>query len=205
MQRVNAYVDGFNLYFGLKAAHLKKYYWLDLDALVKSLLKAGQQFGVTHYFTTPIRDNHRNEADRFRQIDYLQALATRGVGIQYGHYLEKTRTCRRCGASWNDYEEKMTDVNLAVQLVVDAFDDKFDVALIISGDSDLTTPVKCVRRRFPDKRLIVAFPPRRHSAELKRAAHGYLTIGEDKLRGSQLPERIVKPNGHVLTRPVTWC
>jgi hypothetical protein len=50
----------------------------------------------------------------------------------------------------------------------------------------------------------VAFPPKRHSAELKRAAHGYLTIGEDKLRSSQLPDQLAKPDGHVLSRPVSW-
>jgi uncharacterized LabA/DUF88 family protein len=62
----------------------------------------------------------------------------------------------------------MTDVNIAVQLMGDAFDDAFDVALVVSGDSDLTTPIRRVRERFADKRVIVAFPPRRHSAELKR-------------------------------------
>jgi uncharacterized LabA/DUF88 family protein len=99
----------------------------------------------------------------------------------------------------------MTDVNLAIQLLGDAFDDHYDVALIISGDSDLTTPIKRVRTRFPAKRLIVAFPPNRHSADLKRAAHGHLTIGEDKLRASQLPEQLTKPDGYVLSRPATWA
>ena len=98
----------------------------------------------------------------------------------------------------------MTDVNLAIQLLTDAFDDAFDVAIIISGDSDLTTPIRRVRERYPAKRLIVAFPPKRNSAELQRAAHGYMRIGKDKLRGSQLSETITKPDGHVLSRPATW-
>lgn len=33
MNRVIAYIDGFNLYFGLKADHGRKYLWLDLQAL----------------------------------------------------------------------------------------------------------------------------------------------------------------------------
>ena len=53
----------------------------------------------------------------------------------------------------------MTDVNIAIQLMTDAFDDAFDAALVISGDSDLTTPIRRVRERFPAKRAIVAFPP----------------------------------------------
>lgn len=30
-QRVIAYIDGFNLYFGLKAAKWKRFYWLNLQ------------------------------------------------------------------------------------------------------------------------------------------------------------------------------
>lgn len=204
MERVVAYVDGFNLYFGLKHSGFKRYYWLDAAALAASLLKPGQQLVASHYFTARIRDNGHNVADRKRQNDYLEALTLQGVQCQFGHYLEKTRECRKCHASWPDYEEKMTDVNIAIQLLLDALDDAFDVALVISGDSDLTTPIHRVRQRFPAKRVIVAFPPRRYSSELKRCASGYLSIGEDKLRANQLPDSIVKPDGFMLQRPATW-
>ncbi len=204
MARVVAYVDGFNLYFGMKHGHFKRYYWLDVAALAQSLLKPGQELSATHYFTARIRDNGRNAADQKRQIDYIEALGLRSIQCQFGHYLQKNRKCWNCGTTWPDYEEKMTDVNIAIQLLSDAFDDTFDVALIISGDSDLTTPIRRVRERFPDKRVIVAFPPGRQSSELKRHANGYLNIGEDKLRASQLPDRLVKPSGFVLQRPVHW-
>lgn len=64
MARVIAYVDGFNLYFGLKNAGFKRYYWLDVMALAGSLLKPGQTLAATHYFTARIRDNGRNADDR---------------------------------------------------------------------------------------------------------------------------------------------
>jgi len=37
--RVIAYIDGFNLYFGLKSKGWKRYYWLDLSELCLRLLK----------------------------------------------------------------------------------------------------------------------------------------------------------------------
>ena len=141
VQRVAAYIDGFNLYFGLRQSGWRRYYWLDLPAMVTSLLKPGQQLVATHYFTARICANGSNAEDAKRQNNYIDALLTRP-----------------------DYEEKMTDVNIAVQLLSDAFDDRFDTAIIVSGDSDLTTPIQRVRERFPTKRLIVAFPPNRHSA-----------------------------------------
>jgi hypothetical protein len=38
-QRVIAYIDGFNLYFGLRESGLRRCYWLNLPALAESLLR----------------------------------------------------------------------------------------------------------------------------------------------------------------------
>lgn len=205
MQRVTAYIDGFNLYFGMRHSGWRRYYWLDLPALVTSMLKPDQQLVATHYFTARIRSNGRNTEDAKRQSNYIDALGTRpNLTTHLGQYLEKTRTCKACGATWPDYEEKMTDVNIAVQLLADAFEDRFDTAIIVSGDSDLTTPIQRVRERFPTKRLIVAFPPNRQSAQLKKVAHGHFVVGEDKLRHSQLPNPVTTASGYALQRPVHW-
>ena len=98
----------------------------------------------------------------------------------------------------------MTDVNMAVQMLTDAYKDLFNTAILISGDSDLTTPVTTLRQQFPSKRLIVAFPPGRKSNELSKASNGFLTIGEAHLRQSQFPNEVTRPDGYVLTRPATW-
>lgn len=205
MQRVITYVDGFNLYFGLKDSRFKKYFWLDLPALSAALLKQGQQLVATHYFTARIRTNGRNAADAKRQTNYIDALAAQdNLAVHEGHYLEKTQRCNGCGATWKAYEEKMTDVNIAAQMLADAYEDRFDTAFIISGDSDLTTPIQQVRKRFPNKRLIVVFPPNRQSAQLKKAANGFLSIGEDKLRQNQLPDPVITASGFALHRPAHW-
>jgi uncharacterized LabA/DUF88 family protein len=205
MTRVVSYVDGFNLYFGLRERGWRRYYWIDLVALSRNLLKPGQTLQAAHYFTARIRSNRHNSRDMQRQSTYLEALETLpALTLHFGHYLEKPRKCRQCGATWMDYEEKMTDVNIAVQLLADAFEDRFDTALIVSADSDLTTPVLQVRGRFPQKRIIVAQPPGRHSSQLTRAASGYFTVGEDKIRQSQLPATVTRADGFALHRPAYW-
>lgn len=205
MSRVIAYIDGFNLYFGLKSKGLKRHYWLDVVGLSRSLLKPGQTLQAAHYFTARIRLTGNNHADMQRQADYLDALATSALlTIQFGHYLPKGRQCRRCGNTWTDYEEKMTDVNIAVQLLADAFDDRFDTALLISADSDLTTPVQQVRARFPAKRVIVAQPPGRNSVQLATAATAAFTISETKVRQNQLPAAVTTASGYVINRPAHW-
>ena len=49
----------------------------------------------------------------------------------------KTLTCSRCGFVHSTSVEKKTDVNIAVRLLEDAYDNEFDLALVISADSDL--------------------------------------------------------------------
>lgn len=205
MNRVTTYIDGFNLYFGLRSKGWRRYYWLNLHQLSLALLKPGQQLDAVHYFTARIRANGHNVDDMRRQSLYIEALQTLpDTTLHFGHFLDKPRQCRQCGAQWMDYEEKMTDVNIAVQMLADAFDDRFDTALIISADSDLTTPVSKVRQRFPAKRVVIAQPPGRRSTALCNNATGYFTIGEAKLRASQLPDQVQRADGFVLLRPTHW-
>ena len=99
MTRVCVYVDGFNLYFGLKSKGWRRHYWLDLPALSSALLKPGQYLQTVHYFTSRIRTNGKNQPDMQRQTCYLEALETLpGLTTHFGHYLEKQRECHHCGA-----------------------------------------------------------------------------------------------------------
>ena len=104
------------------------------------------------------------------------------TAIHYGYYLARDRRCSQCGASWQTYEEKMTDVNIAAELLGDAQDDTFDTAVLISADSDLASPVYAVRRRYPGKRVVAAFPPNRASKHLREAASAAFTIGTASYR-----------------------
>jgi len=100
--------------------------------------------------------------------------------IFYGHYQSNPWACHSCSATIDVFKEKMTDVNIAVELLTDAFQDNFDVALIISADSDLKGPIQKTKELFPEKRIVVAFPPGRSSVELKNTADACFHIGRVK-------------------------
>lgn len=170
--------------------------------MVQNLLKPHQILVSTKYFTTVIK---RPAAKRKRQAVFLEALRTLSdFQIFYGHWLSNPVACRKCGHTYEAYHEKMTDVNIAVELMRDAFHDQLDVALVVSADSDLLGPVKAIRELYPKKRVIVAFPPARFSNALKAAAHGYTRIGRDALSKSVFPDEVIKPDGFVLARPAEW-
>lgn len=202
--RVIAYVDGYNLYHGIREREWQRFLWLDLPQLCSSLIKETQDLVLTKYFTTRIS---APESKRKRQSDYLEALqlhCRNSIKMFWGHYQIEPWTCNSCGQSEPVPHEKKTDVNIAVEMMVDAFQNNFDSALLVSADSDLVPPIKSIRRLYPDKRIIVAFPPARFSAELQGQAHGHFEIGRAKFAGAQLPETIVKNDGATLTRPAKW-
>ncbi|MFO7773514.1 MAG: NYN domain-containing protein [Dehalococcoidia bacterium] len=202
MERVIAYVDGFNLYFGLRSKGWKRYYWLNIQALAQNLLKPGQTLFLTKYFTARVAWPPDKEE---RQSTYIEALKTLSeFEIFYGKYQLNPRQCSQCGFEDEVPNEKMTDVNIAVEILKDAYQNKFDVALLISADSDLVPPVKAVGELFPAKRVVVASPPGRYSVSLTNSAGSSLVIGRGKIARSVFPEEVKKADGYILRRPALW-
>ena len=119
-ERVIAYVDGLNLYHGIRSANLDRYLWLDISKLASSLLRKRQKLLATKYFVARFPAQHRRAAAR-RQHAYLSALtAIDELEIVEGRFQSHPTTCDECGAVRQRHEEKMTDVNLAIRLVFDA-------------------------------------------------------------------------------------
>lgn len=202
-ERVIAYVDGFNLYFGLKEKGWRCYYWLDIQSLCRKLLRPEQHLVIVKYFTSRIKK--ASPEKRKRQSTYIEALnSTAGLKPYYGKYHLNPYKCKNCDFIDEIPEEKMTDVQLGVEVVSDAYQDKYDTAFIITGDIDLVPSIEKVRAEFSNKRVIVVFPPMRATDELRAVASGYLHIDESLLKRSQLPDEIVKAGGYVLRRPTAW-
>ena len=204
-RRVAVYVDGLNIYYGLKSRGWRRYYWLDLRRLGERLLRPGQQLAMVRYFTARFEPQADDPDQHVRQNTYLKALETLpDLTIQYGYHLPKTGTCRQCGATWATFEEKMTDVNIALALLQDAMQNVFDTAIVVSADSDLVGPIDTVLRSYPEKRVVVAFPPTRHSEQLRRHATATFRLGRRLIADSQFPQQVFDANGYPLHKPARW-
>lgn len=202
MERVIAYVDGYNLYYGLRSKGWKRFYWLNIQKLAAQFLKPQQKLIETKYFTTIVKQ----PADkRLRQAVFLDALKTLpDLYIYYGQYLSETIVCRKCGHTYTTYHEKMTDVNIAVELMTDAWQNRFDLALLISADSDLVGPIEAVQKMYSSKRVVAVFPPGRSSFAFKQVVKNVLHINHVELAKSQLPDPVITPAGITLQRPSSW-
>jgi uncharacterized LabA/DUF88 family protein len=200
-ERVIAYIDGFNLYFGLLEANLEYYKWLDLHGLISNIMKHNQELVGIKYFTSRV-NNNPNKLQK--QNTYLEALETTGIDLFYGRYQLSEIDCHRCGHVWADYNEKMTDVQIATHMMMDAYKDNYDTAMLISGDSDLVPPIRAIHEEFSKKRVFVLFPPKRHNQSVALSAKGSMTIGKKKIKDNQFPEEVEKNDGYVLKRPNEW-
>lgn len=200
-ERVSVYIDGFNLYFGIRDAGFHACRWLNLKALVQNILQPTQELVEIKYFTSRVSNNPDKQK---RQSTYIEAVESIGVKIIYGNYQDNKEECKRCGHLWLSAKEKMTDVNIATNIIMDAYQDKYDAAMLISGDSDLVPPINAVHQNFKNKRVFIAFPPKRHNASMALVAKGSFTIGRKKLIDSQFQEEVVSKSGYKLKRPDSW-
>jgi uncharacterized LabA/DUF88 family protein len=202
---VIAYVDGFNLYHGLHQMSGRRDLWLDIPGLLSASFvdsARGQELIAVHYFTAAVHGQGQS-----RQDTYLRALIAHRpeVTVHLGHYLRKTVVCRQCGNSRTVYEEKESDVALAVQLVQDASLGAYERALLVSADSDMCPAVRSARTVAPDRQVVAVFPPRRSSMELTHTANHAVKIFDRAPRRHQLPTTVIAASGSKYHRPEYWA
>ncbi len=200
-ERVVAYIDGFNLYFGMREAGFDNCRWLNVNKLITNFLKPHQELVSIKYFTSRVSNNPDKQK---RQSTYIDALESTGIKIIYGNYQDGATECKRCGHIWRTAKEKMTDVNIATAIIVDAFKDEYDMAMLISGDSDLTPPIREVHNLFKQKRVFIAFPPKRHNSSMALVAKGSEIIGRKKLMDAQFDDEVISKTGYKLKIPTEW-
>ena len=202
MVRVSVFIDGFNLYHGLRAKYDRRYLWLDLVRMADGLLLPGQTLVGVNYFTTETRSDSVSQQNQQVYLDALGAIA--GLTVTLGRYQEKHVVCRDCGGSWRTYEEKETDVNIAVALVRGGMSNEFDTAVLLSADGDLCPCVRALRELAPAERVVAVFPPERRSDDLRDVADASFTLGDDVLQRALLPDIVRGVSGSDCRRPARW-
>ena len=102
-----------------------------------------------------------------------------------------------------ELEEKRSDVNIAMSMVLDAVNNRAESFVLVSGDTDFIGPVNIVRKDY-GKNVIVLNPHTRRS-DLKQYASYYKDIPRDLPSQCQLPDEIpIGTHGNVIRRPLSW-
>lgn len=204
----NVYVDGFNLYYGCVKG--TPYKWLNIAELCRLSLPSHYQIHRIRYFTALVKPRPSNPQQDVRQQTFIRALQTLpNFTVHYGEflqsevrmYLARPPVKGPATALVIKTEEKGSDVNLATYLLMDAYERDFDVAVVITDDSDLAEPINIVRRRL--KHNVTVLSPRGKSRTLSMAATKFWQITAANLAASQFPPTLTDANG-TITKPATW-
>jgi hypothetical protein len=131
--------------------------------------------------------------------------------IHHGRFLTKTKWRPRVGPGGaagepvqvHDTEEKGSDVNLAAHLINDGWQNRYDVAVVLSQDSDLVEPLRIVRADIGKPVGLVWLDGRTPSGPLCRSASFVRSITSSRLTGAQFPE-ILNSRGKLIKKPEGW-
>jgi uncharacterized LabA/DUF88 family protein len=135
---------------------------------------------------------------------FIRANENVGVRVVYGEFKRKDKRCRLCRGKYQTYEEKQTDVNIALSLFQLAVTDEYDRAVIVSGDTDLILAIKAVRTTFPHKQIGVMLPIGKSSEDLVKRADFRFNMRERHLQTSRFLDQVRLPDGSTLDCPPTW-
>jgi uncharacterized LabA/DUF88 family protein len=202
LNRVYAYIDGFNLYHSiieLKTPNKNRLKWLDIRALC-SLFTKGDLREV-YYFSAKFKSADTSKL--LRQERFIAATKNCGASVILGKFKRKHLTCKVCGAKYETLEEKESDINIAIAMLQHAFEDKFDEALLLTADTDLVSTIKKIKELFPRKQITALIPPQRwkRANELRQSADRSYEIKPSHLRNSLLPEIIRREGGGAIVMP----
>jgi uncharacterized LabA/DUF88 family protein len=220
--RTFAYIDGFNLYYRmLKDRPALK--WLNPKALVAEVLNPDHHIDKVNYYTARVSARAHDPQVPARQAVYLKALSTvPEIAVHQGTFLTSEPwmplaappQSKPDGYNWVEpvpqlvkvikSEEKGSDVNLGVHLVRDAFRDVFDVAVIVTNDSDLVEPIRIVTHEV-GKRVGLLAPVKYPNSQLKSAASFHLHIRPGHLAASQFADQLSHSDGSFVDRPASWA
>lgn len=217
--RTIVYVDGYNLYYGLlRKSKLK---WLDLVTLFHHhVLDSSSNVVEIKYYTAPVLGKMSDSNDSpQRQRRYLQALRKMhptDLKIIEGRIMASTPFQRLVSpipeaphlkkVQVYDFNEKKTDVNIASDMITDAWTDRYEQVVLCSNDSDLEGALAMISKHHPDKRIGIVAPitgddHRRIAKDLSQHATWTKILSPVHLANAQLPDRI--PHSQ-LVKPDTW-
>lgn len=231
--KTNVYVDGFNLFYGcLKSTPYK---WLDIRQLCHLSFPQNEIHRIRYFTApvSASREDEEKLARQQTYIRALETVPN--LTVHYGHFLTSTVRARLAfpipglpdqqelrqftpaeqlafaqhglpnSVKVKKTEEKGSDVNIASFLLLDAFRQDCEAAIVISNDSDLATPISMARKEF--KIRVVAFLPcsksGRPSNLLKKVASYAKPVPDDSLPLCQFPAELTDAKG-AFFKPVAW-
>ncbi len=215
MNRVNFLIDGFNLYHSVKDAETvlkSSTKWLNIKKLcsaylplIRNIVKDKTELGVIYYFSAYAKHLESANPDLTKRHQKLiTCLEDTGIIVEMSRFKAKEVTCHRCGQKFIKYEEKETDVSIALKLIETFFNDECDSVVLMTGDTDIAPAIKTANRLFPSKQTLFAFPYKRENKELSNLSPGSFKINKMQYVKYQFSDPHQLSDGTLINKSSSW-
>lgn len=137
-QRCIILIDGSNFYFKLKDLKLHNLLEFNFSKFARFLARSGKIVGAS-YYVGRVRQDGSAHADRMvaNQQKLFTNLKRHKFNYALGYLLRSGKM----------YHEKGVDVQIAVDMLVAAYEDLVDRIILVSSDTDLAPAVKKAREK----------------------------------------------------------
>ncbi|MHA1720612.1 MAG: LabA-like NYN domain-containing protein [Promethearchaeota archaeon] len=185
MLRVKIYIDGPNFYHGLQSIG-KKYreFQFNFAGMGRTLTTKNRNLVGINYYSSPF-NQQRNPGIYREQQKFFARLRNNGISVilckteyrivdRNAHILQSKGTI------------KGDDISIAVDMLSDAYDDVYDVAILVSSDGDFVPLVKKVQSM--GKRVEILYFENLKSWELINSCKNYRQVSKSLIRRNFIPK-----------------
>ena len=212
-KKVTYLIDGFNLYHSVRISQKElnaSTKWLNIRKICESrlvslhsYLGAKVQLENIYYFSAYA--HHLNDPSIVqRHQNFVRCLEDTGIQVQINRFKYKEIECPFCSRTIVKHEEKETDVSIALKLMEIFINKECDIAVIISGDTDLAPAVRMARKLFPEKHIFFLFPAYRKNKELAKLCPGSMNIKAKQYTKHQFDDPYTLKDGTTISKPLSW-
>ena len=218
--QVIALIDGFNLYHAIHGLDDPRLKWCDASKLVRQFLRDDEQLAETRYYTAnPV---HLDKDVQQRHSAYVAAVQGRNGEsfiVQRGHFKEKIAQISFTNGNGVSIrirnkkarEEKETDVRIAVDMMDIALQERCNVLVLVSGDSDQRPAIARVLERFPQiQRFVILLPPGQQAEHLRSLGEkhpGRVRVSQittANIQDSRMPDEFSDSDGKSHSAPKSY-
>ena len=168
-KKVNFIIDGMNIFHAVKEKFGINFLNIDLNKLVRQISLKDENILSIKFFVSPFVGNtnlaqiQREFIERNSKLSY--------VDLNLGVFRKRNIKCQKCTNQVVHYQEKHTDINIALEISRSAIDRSIDKIYLITADDDFKPAIASFNQIAPNKKFVRVLPPGRFSASNESFIH----------------------------------
>ena len=158
IQKLMIFVDGQNLFYGCNS-YQKGFVW-DYDKFINVLTNLAPKRKLIqvyyHASIAPVDPNRLGDDARYRKQQMFYNVLRQKCKTEIKETKVQSIPCPNCNTTFKRPKEKGVDVALAADLLLYGMTGDYDVAILVSGDSDYIPVLQKLAERKPNLKIEIA-------------------------------------------------